>query len=53
VLFRSATVITTEATNCLVLTRWDFIALLREDADMAVTILEEMAKRFRMALDSL
>jgi hypothetical protein len=35
------------------LTRWDFLALLRDDADMAVTILEELARRFRLALDSL
>jgi CRP/FNR family cyclic AMP-dependent transcriptional regulator len=50
---RTATAITTEQTRCLVLTRWDFLALLREDADMAVTILEELARRFRLALDSL
>jgi len=50
---RTATAVTTEATRCLVLTRWDFLSLLREDADMAVTILEELAKRFRLALDSL
>ena len=48
---RTATATATETTHCLVLTRWDFIALLREDADMSVTILEEMAKRFRLALD--
>ena len=50
---RTATVITTEATKCLVLTRWDFLATLREDADMAVIVLQELAKRFRVALDSL
>jgi len=50
---RTATATTTEATRCLVLTRWDFMALLREDADMAVTILEELARRFRLALDNL
>ena len=50
---RTATAVTTETTRCLVLTRWDFLSLLREDADMAVTILEELAKRFRLALDSL
>ena len=47
---RTASVVATEATQCLALTRWDFRAVLKEDVDMAITILEEMAKRFRMAL---
>jgi len=50
---RTASVVTTEPTRCLVLTRWDFLATLRDDAEMAVSILEELAKRFRMALDAL
>jgi len=50
---RTASVVATEATQCLALTRWDFRAVLKEDVDMAITILEEMAKRFRMALDVL
>ena len=50
---RTASVVATEATQCLALTRWDFRAALKEDVDMAITILEEMAKRFRMALDVL
>ncbi len=50
---RTATVVTTEATRCLVLTRWDFLALLKEDADMAIVVLQELAKRLRMALDAL
>lgn len=50
---RTASVVTTEATQCLVLTRWDFYAVLREDVEMAIVILEELAKRFRMALDVL
>ncbi len=50
---RTATVQATEATDCLALTRWDFLGLLKEDADMAVVILQELAKRFRMALDRL
>ena len=50
---RTATVVTTEATRCLVLTRWDFLALLKEDADMAIVVLQELAKRFRMVLDTL
>ena len=50
---RTASVVATEATQCLALTRWDFHGVLKEDVDMAITILEEMAKRFRMALDVL
>ena len=50
---RTASVVATEATQCLALTRWDFRAVLKEDVDMAITILEEMAQRFRMALDVL
>lgn len=50
---RTATCIAVEATQCYVLPRWDFVAVLREEPDMAVVILEEMAKRFRAALDVL
>ncbi len=50
---RTATVQAVEATDCLVLTRWDFLGILKEDADMAVSILQELARRFRMALDVL
>ena len=50
---RTASVLATEPVKCLALTRWDFLALLREDADMAVDILQEMARRFRIALDAL
>ena len=50
---RTASVVATEPTKCLALTRWDFVAALREDAEMSVIILQELAKRFRRALDSL
>jgi CRP-like cAMP-binding protein len=50
---RTASVVATEATECLALTRWDFHGVLKEDVDMAITILEELAKRFRRALDVL
>ncbi len=50
---RTASVVATEATLCLVLTRWDFLALLREDAEMAVAVLQELARRFRRVLDAL
>ena len=50
---RTASVVATEATQCLVLTRWDFLGVLKTDVDMAIVILEELAKRFRLALDVL
>jgi CRP/FNR family cyclic AMP-dependent transcriptional regulator len=50
---RTASVITTEETRCLALSRWDFNGVLRDDAEMAITVLEELAKRFRRALDAL
>jgi len=43
---RTASVIATEPTCCLVLAQWDFLGLLREDADMAVAVLQELAARF-------
>ena len=50
---RTASVIASETTRCLVLTRWDFLGLLKEDADMAIAILEEVARRFRVVLDTM
>jgi CRP-like cAMP-binding protein len=50
---RTASVVTTQPTKCLVLTRWNFLAALKIDAEMAVSILEEMAWRFRTALEVL
>ena len=50
---RTASVVCTEETECLVLTRWNFLGVLRRDADMAVSILEELAWRFRTALEVL
>ncbi len=50
---RTASIVAVEPTTCLVLTRWDFLATLRQDADMAVEILQEIARRFRIALNQL
>jgi CRP/FNR family transcriptional regulator, cyclic AMP receptor protein len=50
---RTASIVATENTRCLVLVRWDFLAILREDAEMAVIILMELAHRFRVTLDTL
>ncbi len=50
---RTATVVAKEKVDCLVLVRWDFLAKLETNADMAVKILQELARRFRQALDAL
>jgi CRP/FNR family cyclic AMP-dependent transcriptional regulator len=50
---RTASVVTVEPTRCLVLSRWDFLAEVRQDAEMAVLILQELAKRFRLALEAM
>ncbi len=50
---RTASIKTTQPTDCLVLTRWDFIAILKQDAEMAVEILQELARRVRAALNAL
>jgi CRP/FNR family cyclic AMP-dependent transcriptional regulator len=50
---RTASAVVLEPTKCLLLTRWDFLALLKEDPDMAIAVLQEMAKRFRAVLDSM
>jgi len=48
---RTASVTAVEPTVCLVLTRWQFLGALHGDAEMAVSILEELAWRFRAALE--
>ena len=50
---RTASVVTTEPTTCVVLARWDFFGALREDPEMAITLLQELARRFRRALEAL
>ncbi len=50
---RTASVVATEPTKCVVLTRWDFLSLLKDDNDMAISILVEMARRFRIMLDTM
>lgn len=47
---RTASVTATEPTECLVLTRWEFVGKLKTDGEMAVVILQELAKRFQRAL---
>ena len=50
---RTASIKTIQPTHCLVLTRWDFVAILKQDGEMAVEILQELARRFRAALNAL
>jgi CRP-like cAMP-binding protein len=48
---RTASVVAAEPTQVLVLARWDFMGLLKRDAEMAVAILQELAWRFSIALE--
>lgn len=50
---RTATVVAKEKVECLVLVRWDFLAKLETNAEMAVKILQELARRFRQTLDAM
>ncbi len=50
---RTASVVTSEDTQCLGLPRWDFQTLLRSDAEMALSVLLEVSRRFRVMLDSM
>ena len=47
---RTASVVATETTECLILPRENFLGLLRRDGDRAVEIMTELAKRFRTTL---
>jgi CRP-like cAMP-binding protein len=44
---RTASVVATEETECLALTRSDFISLMKNDAEMATEIAVALAKRLR------
>jgi CRP/FNR family transcriptional regulator, cyclic AMP receptor protein len=50
---RTASVIAKSDVSCLILTRWDFKGLLKNEPEMAITMLEELAQRFRKALETL
>lgn len=50
---RTASVIATSDISCLVLTSWDVKGILREEPEIAISMLEELANRFRRALDTL
>lgn len=46
----TASVVATEETDCLVLVYWEFVSKLKLDTEMAIAILQEVARRFRRAL---
>lgn len=48
---RTASVVATEPTHCLILPRENFLGVLRRDGDMAVEIMVELAQRFRTTLE--
>ncbi len=50
---RTASVVATEATKCLVLTQLDFNSVMHEDADIPIIMLKELAKRLRRTMDSM
>jgi CRP-like cAMP-binding protein len=49
---RTASVKTVEPTTCLAIVRWDFQRLLAKDAEMSVLVLQELARRFRVMLET-
>jgi CRP-like cAMP-binding protein len=44
---RTASVVANEDTECLVLSRPEFLAVLKNDADMGVVVSQELARRLR------
>lgn len=50
---RSASVVAKTPVVCVALTRWDFLGILREDAEMAVAVLQELAERFSRVMSTL
>jgi CRP-like cAMP-binding protein len=48
---RSASVIASEDTTCLILNRIDFVAIMLKDAEMGVLIATVLAKRLRKSLE--
>ncbi len=49
---RTASVIANEDVKCIAILRWDFYRLLNSDAEMAVSVLKELARRFRTVLEA-
>lgn len=50
---RTASVIATEETHCIILPRVNFIGALKRDGEIAVAIMTELTQRFRARLEEL
>jgi CRP/FNR family cyclic AMP-dependent transcriptional regulator len=50
---RTASVIATKDTECLILSREDFVSVMKNDAEMGVVISEELAKRLRRVIGTM
>ncbi len=50
---RTASVIATQETECLILSRSDFISVMKNDPDMGVVIAQELAKRLRRTVGAM
>jgi len=50
---RTASVVATEDAKCLVLAQLDFMDALREDAEIPIVMLREMARRLRRIMQTL
>ena len=50
---RTASVIATSKIACFVLTSWDLKGILREEPELAIKMIEDLAARFRKALEIL
>jgi CRP/FNR family cyclic AMP-dependent transcriptional regulator len=44
---RSADVVALEQTKCLLMTRWDFRAVIKTNPEIAINIMRELARRLR------
>jgi len=50
---RTASVVATGPTQCLVLTQLDFMSALEEDVTVPIAILKELARRYRRAIETM
>jgi CRP-like cAMP-binding protein len=50
---RTASVVALTPVRCLILTRWDFLAVLKEDPEIAIEMLQTVTRRFRMMMDAM
>ncbi len=50
---RTASVVATEPTLCLILPHESFMSILKRDSEIAIAILQELTRRFRATLSTL